>query len=337
MLRGVWTRGPLDASGPTSRSSRCPRDRGRLLGRARAGARGADPVCSSAARVRDEVDFFGFVQGDHERRKLGGRGGELAALGHESASTSSSAAAPRDDETCVAAIRDAIGAGAASCGVDPNEAWGVGDDGRENPATGAVRPRLGRAAGAGTATSRGSRTCAAPSASKIAADQAVFTTRQLLEVLPGGGGGRRSSRAAHDAGGHVPFPPAGERSAEAHGVDVNRHAFMETEVSFLANLQVASTIPNLTIGNQVMHQLLAERLVQAPLPRLRRRAAAARADRARERLRDRPRTRSRVAHERWQRDGPYSSLGGPMTGDSVSALHEWLQRVTFDDLPDEGS
>ena len=44
-----------------------------------------------------------------------------------------------------------------------------------------------------------------------------------------------------------------------------------------------------------------------------------------------------VAHERWQRDGPYSSLGGPMTGDSVSALHEWLQRVTFDDLPDERS
>ena len=46
------------------------------------------------------------------------------------------------------------------------------------------------------------------------------------------------------------------------GFDVNLHAFMQSEISFLAHAQVAATIPNLTLGNQVMHQLLAERLTQ---------------------------------------------------------------------------
>ena len=96
--------------------------------------------------------------------------------------------------------------------------------------------------------------------------------------------------------------------AEAHGVDVNRHAFMETEVSFLANLQVASTIPNLTTGNQVMHQLLAERLVQAPLPQLE--AGRARVPTAPGNGFEIDLEAVAVAHERWQRDGPYSSLGG---------------------------
>ena len=94
---------------------------------------------------------------------------------------------------------------------------------------------------------------------------------------------------------------------DAHGLNVNRHAFMESEISFLANAQVAATIPNLTLGNQVMHQLLAERLTLGTRARARRAAASARARR--------PATASSIdhdavarAHERWQRDGAYNTV-----------------------------
>src|SRR6185312_9781779 len=138
---------------------------------------------------------------------------------------------------------------------------------------------------------------------KIAADQAVFTTRQLLEVL------RHEAadvvvQGSHDAGGLLPFRQQATIAA-AHGVAVNRHAFMETEISFLANLQVASTIPNLTIGNQVMHQLLAERLVRDP-PELV--AGCARVPVTPGHGFEIDHDAVAAAHERWQRDGPYSTL-----------------------------
>jgi glucarate dehydratase len=63
----------------------------------------------------------------------------------------------------------------------------------------------------------------------------------------------------HDAGGLLPFRRQASM-CEAWGLNVNLHAFMQSEISFLAHAQVASTIPNLTNGNQQMHQLLAERL-----------------------------------------------------------------------------
>src|SRR4029078_7269353 len=63
----------------------------------------------------------------------------------------------------------------------------------------------------------------------------------------------------HDAGGLLPFRRQAAICA-AWGLDLHLHVFMQSEISFLAQVQVASTIPNLTNGNQVMHQLLAERL-----------------------------------------------------------------------------
>jgi L-alanine-DL-glutamate epimerase-like enolase superfamily enzyme len=53
--------------------------------------------------------------------------------------------------------------------------------------------------------------------------------------------------------------------AEAHGIPLNRHACVESEISTFAALQVLAAIPNLTVGNQVMHQLLDERLTTTPL------------------------------------------------------------------------
>ena len=252
-------------------------------------------------RVREEVDYFGFVQGDTVEQ-LAAHAGELASRGHEVLYVKLGRTA-RDDEECVAAIRDAIGPDRL-LRVDPNEAWTVGEaverirrleryglDWVEQPTPAGDVPGLAhvrRSVGV-----------------KIAADQAVFTTRQLLEVL------RHEAadvvvQGSHDAGGLLPFRQQATIAA-AHGVDVNRHAFMETEVSFLANAQVASTIPNLTIGNQVMHQLLAERFVHEP-PVL---------EAGRVRVPDTPGhgfeldlDAVAIAHERWQRDGAYSSFEG---------------------------
>ena len=81
---------------------------------------------------------------------------------------------------------------------------------------------------------------------------------------------------------------------------------MESEISFYASAQVAATIPNLTTGNQIMHQLLAERLTSGPPP-----AIAG----GRFRLNDAPGHGFELdedavarAHERWQRDGAYNTI-----------------------------
>ena len=87
---------------------------------------------------------------------------------------------------------------------------------------------------------------------------------------------------------------------------MNVHAFMQSEISFLAHAQVASTVPNLTKGNETMHQLLAERLtsgvdVETPdgtyvLNDLPGHGFEIDADAVAR------------AHERWQRDGPYNTI-----------------------------
>jgi glucarate dehydratase len=139
---------------------------------------------------------------------------------------------------------------------------------------------------------------------KIAADQAVYTTQQLRQVL--------EHEAAdvvvqgpHDAGGLLRFRQQAFLCG-AWGLNVNLHAFMQSEISFLAHAQVASTIPNLTTGNQVMHQLLAERLTSSPEVDV---------VAGRYRLNDAPGHGFEIdpdavarAHERWQRDGAYNTV-----------------------------
>ena len=49
---------------------------------------------------------------------------------------------------------------------------------------------------------------------------------------------------------------------QAANLPLNRHGILgETGISTLAALQVLATIPNITDGNQVMHQLLEEDIV----------------------------------------------------------------------------
>ena len=248
--------------------------------------------------VHEELDYFAFLQGD-DPETLAAHARELAD--HEVVYLKVGRGAERDD-ACIAAVREAVGPGKL-LRIDPNEAWDAATavdrirrlelydlDWVEQPTpAGDVN---------GLAHVRRSVDV------KIAADQAVFTTGQLRAVLAAEAADV-IVQGSHDAGGLYRFKQQAFM-CEAHGLRVNRHAFMETEVSFHANAQVAATIPNLTLGNQQMHQLLAERLTLGEPPAL---------AGGKYRLNDAPGHGFELdhdavaqAHERWQRDGAYNTI-----------------------------
>jgi L-alanine-DL-glutamate epimerase-like enolase superfamily enzyme len=250
--------------------------------------------------ARDELDYFGFLQGD-DPATLAAHARQLAGEGYRVIYMKVGRGA-RDDDACVAAVREAIGP-EPLLRIDPNEAWDRStavDRLRrlEQYELDWVEQPVPAQDVAGLAHVRRSVH------TKIAADQAVFTTGQLLHVLE-----REAAdvivQGSHDAGGLYRFKQQAFL-CEAHGLQVNRHAFMESEISFLANAQVASTVPNLTLGNQVMHQLLAERLTTGPTHVL---------EGGRFRLNDLPGHGFELdddavarAHDRWRRSGAYNTV-----------------------------
>ncbi len=247
--------------------------------------------------VHDELSYFAFLQGD-DAETLAAHARQLAE--HEVFYVK--VGRPRDDDAIVAAVREAIGPG-KQLRIDPNEAW--------DAATAVERIRrlsvydldwveqpVPHWDVAGLAHVRRKVDV------KIAADQAVYTTQQLRQVL--------EAEAAdvvvqgpHDAGGLLRFRQQAYLCS-AWGLRVNLHAFMQSEISFLAHAQVASTVPNLATGNQVMHQLLAERLTTGVDVETRGGRYA---------LNDAPGHGFDIdedavarAHERWQRDGAYTTI-----------------------------
>jgi L-alanine-DL-glutamate epimerase-like enolase superfamily enzyme len=250
--------------------------------------------------VHETIDYFGFLQGD-DADTLARHARELAGEGYEVIYLKVGRGA-RDDDAIVAAVREAIGPDLL-LRIDPNEAWDLATavdrirrleqydlDWVEQPTPAQDVDGLAH-------VRRSVET-------KIAADQAVFTTGQLRHVLE-----KEAAdvivQGSHDAGGLLRWRQQAFMCG-AHGLKVNRHAFMESEISFYANAQVASTIPNLTLGNQVMHQLLAEQLTLGPAPVL---------ERGRFRPGDAPGHGFEIdleavarAHERWRRDGAYNTI-----------------------------
>jgi muconate cycloisomerase len=210
-------------------------------------------------RVNDEVDFMAFPQGD-TAEELARDAAALAAEGHRVVYVKVGRA-QRDDAEVVAAVRDAIGP-EPLLRVDPNEAWDVPG------AVDAIR-RLEEfeldwveqpvAAGnvAGLAWVRRSVEA------KIAADQAVHTTAELRAVLE-----QEAADAivlgSHEAGGLWRWRQLAYL-AESYGIPMNRHACPESAISTFAALQVMASLPNQTLGSQVMHHLVTEQLVTTPI------------------------------------------------------------------------
>jgi L-alanine-DL-glutamate epimerase-like enolase superfamily enzyme len=210
-------------------------------------------------RVREEVDFMAFPQGD-TADELARDAATLAQEGHRVVYLKVGRA-HRDDEEIVASVREAIGP-EPLLRVDANEAWDVPD------AVDAIR-RLEAydldwveqpiAAGnvSGLAWVRGAV------GTKIAADQAVFTSHELRVVLE-----QDAADAivigSHETGGLWRWRQLAHL-AETYGIPVNRHACVESALSTFAGLQLMACLPNLTLGNQVMHHLLSEQVVTTPL------------------------------------------------------------------------
>ena len=207
--------------------------------------------------VRDEVDYFGFVQGD-TTDELVEDARELAAAGYGVIYLK----VGRGDEADIrntAAVREAIGG--RRLRVDPNCAWSVPDairmihklepydiDWVEQPTT--------------LLSVSAMRQVREAVQVPIAADQSVFTPADVYDIVR-----QRAADAIvlspHEAGGMLAFGKAAA-IAEAAGVPVCLHGQGVSGITDAAQHHLGLCTQNLTDGNQIMHQLLIEDLVSSP-------------------------------------------------------------------------
>ena len=206
---------------------------------------------------RQEVDYFAFLQGN-TADELAEDAEEAVANGY-SVIYMKVGRGEQVDLANVAAVRQAIGD--RRLRLDANEAW--------DPLTAIYMiNKLSRFAPEFVEQPTTSRSISALKQVKdsvdiaIAADQCVFTVGDVFEVCR-----RRAADvivlAPHETGGLLAFRKAAA-VAEAAGVSVCLHGQFVTGVTDCAQHQMGMTLPNLTDGNQIMHQLLEEDIIAAP-------------------------------------------------------------------------
>lgn len=207
--------------------------------------------------VRAEVDYFGFPQGD-QADELAEDAARLADAGYDVIYMKVGRGEAADLRN-TAAVREAIGG--RRLRLDANGAWSVAEaiamirkltpfdpDWIEQPTPPQSIAALRQVKEAVDVA--------------VAADQSVFTPEDVYEVC--------RQRAAdiivlspHESGGLVAFGRAAAVAAAA-GVAVCLHGQSVSGITDTAQHHLALTTPNLTQGNQIMHQLLVEDLVTAP-------------------------------------------------------------------------
>ena len=207
--------------------------------------------------VRDEVDYFGFCQGD-TTEELAEDAHDLAAAGHGVIYLKVGRGEATDLRN-TAAVREVIGD--RRLRLDPNCAWSVAE------AIHMIR-RLEQFEPDWIEQPTPLQSIAALRQVKeavnvpIAADQSVFTPTDVYEICR-----RRAADvivlSPHEAGGLLAFGKAAA-IAEAAGVQVCLHGQNVSSITDTAQHHLGLRTANLTEGNQIMHQLLAEDLVKAP-------------------------------------------------------------------------
>jgi L-alanine-DL-glutamate epimerase-like enolase superfamily enzyme len=207
--------------------------------------------------VRDEVDYFGFVQGD-STEELVKDAGALAAAGY-GVIYLKVGRGDAADVANTAAVREAIGR--RRLRLDPNCAWSIPDairmihrlepfdvDWVEQPTSLLSISAMRQVREAVNVP--------------IAADQAVFTPADVYDICR-----QRAADAIvlspHEAGGLLAFGWAAA-IAEAAGVPVCLHGQGVSGLTDAAQHHLGLCTANLTEGNQIMHQLLREDIVAAP-------------------------------------------------------------------------
>ena len=207
ILRSIWTHGrwkmfpqftQLDVRG----------HRGRLLGRARPRARRADARRSSAGAVQDELDYFGFLQGDdpetlaRARRELAGEGYGVIYL-----KVGRGAARRRRLRR-----RRARGDRARAEAPDrPERGLGLATAVERIRRLEALRPRLGRAADAGRRRQRPRARAPLGGRQDRRRPGGVHDGAAPARAREGGGGRRRPGEPRRRRA--APLPPAGVSSA----------------------------------------------------------------------------------------------------------------------------
>jgi L-alanine-DL-glutamate epimerase-like enolase superfamily enzyme len=204
----------------------------------------------------DRINHFGFLQGD-EPAKLADNASMWQERGFDVLYLKVGRGRRRDLD-CVEAIRKRVGPD-LKLRVDANMAWTVGEaiqelnhlqpydiDFAEQPVSWADLDGLARVREAVSMP--------------IAIDQGCFTEQEALEVI------KRKAADVIVVGLHETGGIAGLRKlaavAGAAAVPICRHGVMgETGVTTLASLQALASVPNLTRGNQVMHQLFESDIV----------------------------------------------------------------------------
>lgn len=208
--------------------------------------------------VRDEIEYFGFPQGE-SAADIAGQARQMAQAGYEVIYVKVGRGDALDLDIA-RQVRAAIGPD-KRLRLDPNEHWSP------------VRARrmirkmsefdiefIEQPTNCESLSALAQVRAGSPIA--IAADQLVFTPYDAYNVC--------REKAAdlivlglHETGGLQRFGKCAH-IAEAAGIDICLHGLYETGITTCATSQVAATIPNLDDGNQYMNHLLAWDIVKSP-------------------------------------------------------------------------
>jgi L-alanine-DL-glutamate epimerase-like enolase superfamily enzyme len=208
--------------------------------------------------VRDEIRYFGFVQGD-KPKELADHARALVKQGFEVVYVKVGRGAALDLEI-VRAVRSAIGS--ARLRLDANEVWDGMEARRMFEKLKPYDPEFIEQPVPGPAGAEILARLRAVTDIPIAADQSVYTPEDVYDIC-------RSHAAdvivlgLHETCGVLRFRKAAA-IAEAAGVRICLHGVFETGITTCAANQVAATINNMDDGNQIMWQLLKEDIVESP-------------------------------------------------------------------------
>ena len=209
-------------------------------------------------KVREEIEYFGFIQGD-TAEELASHAADLVKEGHHVIYGKVGRGEQQDVEI-VRQVRAAVGE-SVRLRFDPNEAW--------DPLT-AVRMIRKLAPydvemfeqPCDHRSLQALRQIRENSPVAIAADQSVFDAADVYNAVRMGAADL-IVLGLHETGGVVPFIEAAAVAAAA-GINICLHGVHETGITTCASNHAAAVITNLDDGNQYMNHLLASDVISSP-------------------------------------------------------------------------
>jgi muconate cycloisomerase len=208
--------------------------------------------------VRDEIRYFGFVQG-RTPKELAAHAKSLVKQGFNVVYVK----VGRGEELDLAIVREVRNAiGNARLRLDANEVWDGMMARRMFEKLKPYDPDFIEQPVPGPGGAEILARLRALTNIPIAADQSAYTPQDVYDIC--------RTRAAdaivlglHETCGVVRFRKAAA-IAEAAGIRICLHGVFETGITTCASNQVAATLPNMDDGNQIMWQLLKEDIVEKP-------------------------------------------------------------------------